>query len=74
MLKPLRGSAGRGIFLWDSAAPNLKDLAEPYYFQKRAGGQSLSGLFLVAGGTTTMIGATEQWIGRAELSAGPFTY
>jgi uncharacterized protein len=74
MLKPCRGSAGRGIYLWDSAAPNLNDLGEPYYFQERAGGRGLSGLYLASGGTTTLIGATEQWIGHTELSARPFAY
>jgi len=74
MLKPWRGSAGRGICVWDGRAPNLRDLNEPCYFQQRAGGEPISGLFLAAGGATTLIGATEQWIGRPELSAKPFLY
>ncbi len=74
MLKPWRGSAGRGICLWDADAPNLHDLNEPYYFQQRASGEPISGLFLATGGATTLIGATEQWIGRPELSAKPFLY
>jgi predicted ATP-grasp superfamily ATP-dependent carboligase len=74
MLKPWLGSAGRGICLWDAGAPSLHDLGEPYYFQQRAGGRPVSGLFLSTGGATTLIGATEQWIGRPELSAKPFVY
>jgi predicted ATP-grasp superfamily ATP-dependent carboligase len=74
MLKPWRGSAGRGICVWDALAPSLHGLNEPYYFQQRAGGQPISGLFLATGGATTLIGATEQWIGRPELFAKSFIY
>jgi uncharacterized protein len=74
MLKPHGGSAGRGIFRWESGAAELRQLGEPYYFQQGAVGRPISGLFLAAGRTTTLIGATEQWIGRPELSAEPFTY
>jgi uncharacterized protein len=74
MLKPWRGSAGRGICVWDVGAPNLHDLNEPYYLQQRAGGRPISGLFLATGGAAMLIGATEQWIGRPELSAKPFIY
>ena len=75
MLKPRRSSAGRGIFRLGTRAADPGQSGEPVLLpRQRASGQPISGLFLAAGGTTTRIGVTEQWIGRAELFAGPFTY
>jgi predicted ATP-grasp superfamily ATP-dependent carboligase len=74
MLKPWRGSAGRGIHVWQEEAPPPSQLGEPCYFQRRAEGAPISALFLSARDVTTLIGMSRQLIGLRVLSAGPFAY
>jgi len=74
MLKPWRGSAGRGIHVWQAGVPLPSQLGEPYYFQRRADGPPISALFLAIGDATTLIGMSQQLIGHSALSAGPFAY
>ncbi len=73
-LKPWRGSAGRGIHVWQAGEAAAGSRGEPWYFQRRAAGQPISALFLGTAEGTALIGASEQLIGLAALSAGPFGY
>ncbi len=74
LLKPIRGSAGRGIRAWDADGPRNVPSAGPWYFQRRADGLPVSALFLAALGETVLIGACDQLVGDAEFGAAPFAY
>jgi predicted ATP-grasp superfamily ATP-dependent carboligase len=74
MRKPMFGSAGRGIRIWDKSNQICAESGEPCYFQARSSGQPISALFLATGETTVLIGASEQLIGLPALSASPFGY
>jgi uncharacterized protein len=74
MVKPCRSSAGHGIHVWQAGAPDAGERGEPCFFQQRAAGQPISGLFLSAADGTTLIGTSAQLIGLEALSAGPFVY
>jgi len=77
MVKPRRGSAGRGIHVWQAGnlvGNPVSVWGEPCYFQQRAAGQPISALFLATAEGTALIGASEQFIGFADLFDGPFGY
>jgi predicted ATP-grasp superfamily ATP-dependent carboligase len=74
MIKPLRGSAGRGICIWGHTPMTRLEPDEPVYFQKRAVGMPISALFLAAPGTARLVGVAEQLIGLDALHAPPFAY
>jgi predicted ATP-grasp superfamily ATP-dependent carboligase len=74
MLRPLRGSAGRGIRLWESDARECATLREAHYFQQRIGGESVSALFLSAPEQTHLLAVTRQLIGLKEVNAPPFAW
>jgi len=74
MLKPINGSAGRGIRIWDESAAGSTTLDEPHYFQQRQTGQPLSALFIASNHDCRLIGVARQLIGNADLHASPFTF
>ena len=74
MLKPVNGSAGRGIRIWDESAAGSPTLDEPYYFQKRQTGRPLSALFVASDNNCRLIGVARQLIGDADLYAPPFAF
>jgi len=74
MVKPRRGSGGRGIHLWQASTPAVGTWSEACYFQQRAAGQPISALFLSTAEGTALIGASEQFIGISDLFASPFGY
>ncbi|HVW02270.1 MAG TPA: ATP-grasp domain-containing protein [Planctomycetaceae bacterium] len=69
--KPLRSGAGRGICVWDDVAATPR---EPHYFQRRARGKNLSGLFLADRERVRLIGISEQLSGWEAAHAVPFAY
>lgn len=67
LVKPRRGSGGRGVVFW---GPPHKPLPrEPYYFQRWVGGEDFSGLFLAHADRTELLGTTRQWSGRVAGTA-----
>lgn len=72
MLKPCRGSAGRGIRVW--SAESGGGLREPHYFQERRTGLPVSAIFLAVPMRTIFIGLTRQLIGCREARAPSFAY
>lgn len=74
LIKPLRGSAGRGIAIWDASAERSSPPAETHYFQRRETGMPISALYLALPSSTRLVGISHQLIGRRELRAGPFVY
>lgn len=71
VLKPLRGSAGRGVVRWEPGAEHHPTLREPHYFQQYSGGLPISALFLGLPGRARLIGVTRQLIGLAAANACP---
>jgi len=69
--KPLGGAGGRGICLWDG---EVQEADEPYYFQKRAAGSSVSAQFLATPGATELLGVTRQLVGLRGVHAPPFAW
>lgn len=74
MLKPLASAGGREVAVWDRHRQGLP-IAEPVYFQRRAEGLHLSGLYEKVGDSLTFHGFTRQQVFHA-LSGGtsPFLY
>ncbi|MFN0056270.1 MAG: ATP-grasp domain-containing protein [Planctomycetales bacterium] len=63
MLKPRRGSAGRGIALWNELARHHPTLKEQHYFQQRVDGDEYSALFLADPSGVILTGISRQLIG-----------
>ena len=74
MLKPIRGSAGRGIEIWDESSTRSPTLDEPHYFQQRLTGRPLSALFVATEDSCRLIGIARQFVGRVELHAPRFAF
>lgn len=74
VLKPCRGSAGRGIRLWSAEAADSRALREPHYFQERRTGLAVSAIFLAAPSGSVLIGVTRQLIGLSTARAPEFAY
>ena len=60
MLKPLAGSAGRGVVRWTPATLDHPTRAEPHVFQRRVSGRPGSALFLAGPHHTRCLGVTWQ--------------
>lgn len=73
LLKPLHGTGGRGICVWNESAELPH---EPAYFQHRKQGESYSAVFLAPRDTTDVrfVGITRQLNGTARLAAPPFAW
>ena len=73
LLKPLKGTGGRGIAVWDKSAGMLD---EPGYFQRRQSGDSHSAVFVAPAGTTDVrfVGMTRQLDGAELLGAPQFAW
>jgi predicted ATP-grasp superfamily ATP-dependent carboligase len=69
--KPLSGAGGRGIAIWAQAAP---EPLEPYYFQRRVMGDSVSAQFVATADGAEFLGATAQLIGLRGVHAAPFAW
>ena len=69
--KPRRSGAGRGVILWDEQAREPK---EPHYFQRRAEGRNVSGLFISHTASVQLLGISEQLSGWSPAHAPPFAY
>ncbi|MCH7687157.1 MAG: ATP-grasp domain-containing protein [Planctomycetes bacterium] len=74
LLKPLNGSAGRGICVWNRAALSSLTLKEACYFQRFKSGTPLSALFLAMPAAAELIGISRQLIGESWLGASAFGY
>lgn len=76
LLKPIRGSGGRGVCVWNEEAGDSPTLAEPHYFQRHSSGESLSAVYLAAQDPLQVryVGLTHQLVGLPELNAPPFTW
>jgi len=71
--KPLRGAGGSGIAIWNATTEPWRS-KKPFYFQKRAVGESYAALFLACGVEAIPIGVTRQLISCPEFHAAPFAY
>lgn len=69
--KPRRSGAGRGVMLWGERATVPR---EPHYFQRRAHGRGLSGLFIADAAKAQLLGISEQFSGWSAAHAPPFAY
>jgi predicted ATP-grasp superfamily ATP-dependent carboligase len=69
LLKPLRGSAGRGIRTWDGGR-----LPVGWFLQERVDGEPCSASFLALADRTLVLGAASQFIGESWTGAPPFAY
>lgn len=69
--KPLGGAGGRGICVWDGEVPETD---QPFYFQKRVAGASVSAQFLAMPGSTELLGVTRQLVGLRGVHAPPFAW
>ncbi|MCY2963487.1 MAG: ATP-grasp domain-containing protein [Planctomycetota bacterium] len=71
MLKPRRGSAGRGVVVWTPAHCDHPTRSEPHYFQRRVSGAEYSALFLARGPNVepALIGISRQLIGISAANA-----
>lgn len=76
IIRPLRGSGGRGIHVWDAAAADCDTLREPHQFQKRIRGAEYSAIFLAAAapGDVRFVGVTQQLVGWSECHARDFQW
>lgn len=74
MLKPLRGSAGRGIVRWESDSENHPSLGEPHYFQEFSSGLPISALFLGLPDHALLLGVCRQLIGLSAAHALPMAW
>lgn len=76
LIRPLSGSGGRGIAVWDAAASHSPTLAVPHQFQKRIEGVARSALYLAADeiGDVRFVGVTEQLVGEPLLNAAAFQW
>jgi predicted ATP-grasp superfamily ATP-dependent carboligase len=69
--KPRRGAGGRGIHLWNQAAPAPR---ESVWFQRQAIGGAYSAQFLAWASGVVLLGVTRQLIGLSEVAAPPFAW
>jgi uncharacterized protein len=69
LLKPLRGSAGRGIRPWLGG-----EFPADYFLQEQVSGEPCSASFVALTDRTLLIGAALQFIGESWPGAPPFAY
>ncbi|MCB9950376.1 MAG: ATP-grasp domain-containing protein [Planctomycetaceae bacterium] len=73
MRRPLAGTGGRGIHIWDEGEQSTLKLTEPHGFQQRIEGIPHSALFIADNevGDVQFVGVTRQLIGIEPLGAQP---
>jgi predicted ATP-grasp superfamily ATP-dependent carboligase len=71
LLKPYRGSGGKGIGSW---RPGMELPRRGFYLQQFAEGESCAACYLANGRQTHFLGATRQLVGAAWLHAERFQY
>lgn len=76
ILRPLFGSGGRGIQIWNEAATGSAVLQEPHGFQKFVAGTPYSAAYIASTqpGDIRFIGVTEQLIGSKPSGAEEFQW
>ncbi len=76
LLKPLHGSAGRGVTIWDEQATGSPTCDEPHYYQRRGTGETCSAVFLAQQDPfqCRYVGLTRQLVGTCALNAPPFRW
>jgi predicted ATP-grasp superfamily ATP-dependent carboligase len=76
LLKPQRGSCGRGVIPWTPSASGHPTLLEPHFFQERASGTCYSAVFAARQSPLQVryVGLTRQLVGLQELHAAAFSW
>ena len=76
IVRPLFGSGGRGIQIWDDELDDSTVLSEPHGFQKLIEGTPYSAAYIASTqpGDIRFIGVTEQLIGAQQSGAGQFQW
>ncbi|MBT5019034.1 MAG: ATP-grasp domain-containing protein [Planctomicrobium sp.] len=76
ILRPLFGSGGRGIQVWNEEAASSDVLQEPHGFQKLIVGTPYSGAYIASAepGDIRFVGVTEQLIGSKTSGAEKFQW
>lgn len=76
VLRPLFGSGGRGIQVWDEQSSQSEVLEEPHGFQKLVDGTPYSAAYIASGepGDIRFVGVTEQLIGSQSSRASQFQW
>lgn len=76
LLKPVFGSGGRGIAVWDKEAATSPTLNEPHGYQKRIDGIPYSASYIAADapGDIRFVGVTQQLIGLESAGAVGFQW
>jgi len=76
LIKPIHGTGGRGIALWNEEAANHPTLQEPHLFQQLIDGTSHSAVFTASAepGDVRFVGITRQLVGLEECGAAPFQW
>ncbi|MCH2117620.1 MAG: ATP-grasp domain-containing protein [Pirellulales bacterium] len=81
--KSYRASSGHGVWSHDprtasdpsgALQDNNKPVCPPLFFQRRLEGDSVSAVFVAAGGQARLLGVTRQLVGVAWTGAQPFQY
>jgi len=76
ILRPRRGTGGRGIVPWTEENQNSPTLQEPHLFQKRIDGSPFSAVFIASAvvGDVRFVGMTRQLIGEPACHAAEFQW
>jgi predicted ATP-grasp superfamily ATP-dependent carboligase len=74
LLKPRRGSGGRGISIWNESSRDSPTLHAPHYFQRRVLGFPASAVCVALPDRVHVAGLTRQLIGQRAQGAMPFQW
>jgi predicted ATP-grasp superfamily ATP-dependent carboligase len=74
LLKPRRGSGGRGIRAYDPCVPLTEEEKRTCYLQEQIGGIPVSAIYLGDDRRTRLLGLTMQLVGSRYLGARMFQY
>lgn len=73
LIKGRRSSGGAHVAVWNELSPDPSPAAD-YYFQQLVAGDPCSAVYVAAGGTAVLLGATRQLIGERWTGAGGLRY